>query len=454
MHRQAHELDLTHGITGLLVALYGTAALVNAVAAYRFWSRREHRAGEWPRAQALTWVMVGLFFSVLVPLAARGDADTLRWITFPASFRNLVDRLMGPLVVMLGSMIALGILYRFRAFFTRPPVAWAAFNLSLLCLGFSLPDPDFAALVLKPDNVPIVGLIYLLAFFTWLAARQAVLNDTRRARGQEPREAEGRERVLVWPDLVYIELISMVGLTALLIAWSLLVQAPLEAEASTVATPNPSKAPWYFLGLQEMLLYFDPWMAGVVLPSLIIFGLCAIPYIDTNRKGNGYYTIEERRFAYLTFQFGFLVLWILPMLIGTFFRGPNWSFFGFFETWDVHKVAALNNVPLSKWFWIDWLNRPMPEAPEQAGALTQLVYALWREIPGFVLLSGYFLGVPLLLARSSNKLRNVRRQMGLARYLVVVVLLLLMILLPIKMVCRWAFNVNYFVSIPEYSFNF
>ena len=103
--------------------------------------------------------------------------------------------------------------------------------------------------------------------------------------------------MLVWPDLVYTELICMIALTALLLVWAICLQAPLEEPASSVKTPNPSKAPWYFLGLQEMLVYYDPWMAGVVLPSLIIVGLMAIPYIDFNKKGNGYYTIEERKFA-------------------------------------------------------------------------------------------------------------------------------------------------------------
>ena len=90
-----------------------------------------------------------------------------------------------------------------------------------------------------------------------------------------------------------------------MLVWAIVLQAPLEEPASAVKTPNPSKAPWYFLGLQEMLVYYDPWMAGVVLPSMIVAGLMAIPYIDFNKKGNGYYTINERKFAYLTFQFGF-----------------------------------------------------------------------------------------------------------------------------------------------------
>ncbi len=301
--------------------------------------------------------------------------------------------------------------------------------------------------------MPIVGLIFLLGFFTWLSVRKAVLNDERLSRGLVPWEAEDNEPVLVWPDLVYIELICMVALTALLIVWSILLKAPLEAEASTVVTPNPSKAPWYFLGLQEMLLYFDPWLAGVVLPSLIILGLIAIPYLDFNKAGNGYYTISQRRFAYVTFQFGFLVLWMLLMLIGTFFRGPNWSFFGFFETWDVHKVEALNNVQLSQRFWIDLLNVPLPEARRGAGGLTKLGYIVWRELPGIVLLSCYFIVLPVALAKYSRVFRGLHQRMGLLRYLVLVYLLLIMLLLPIKMVCRWSFNLNYFLAIPEYSLN-
>ena len=137
--------------------------------------------------------------------------------------------------------------------------------------------------------------------------------------------------MLVWPDLVYTELICMIAISALLIFWAIWLQAPLEEPASSVKTPNPSKAPWYFLGLQEMLVYYDPWMAGVVLPSLIIVGLMAIPYIDFNKAGNGYYTIKERMFAYLTFQFGFLELWVTLIILGTLLRGPNWNFFGPYE---------------------------------------------------------------------------------------------------------------------------
>ena len=123
-------------------------------------------------------------------------------------------------------------------------------------------DPNFQLIITKPDNVPIVGLIFLLVFFTWYSMRQAVLNDQRIAKGEGPIEKAESDRVWVWPDLVYTELISLILCTVVLIVWSILLKAPLEQPANRAVTPNPSKAPWYFLGLQEMLVYFDPWLAG------------------------------------------------------------------------------------------------------------------------------------------------------------------------------------------------
>ena len=125
--------------------------------------------------------------------------------------------------------------------------------------------------------MPIVGLIFLLVFFVWYSIREGVLNDRRIAAGQGPIEKAESDRVWVWPDLVYTELISLILCSVVLIVWSIFLKAPLEQPANPANTPNPSKAPWYFLGLQEMLVYFDPWLAGVVLPGLIIVGLICIP---------------------------------------------------------------------------------------------------------------------------------------------------------------------------------
>jgi hypothetical protein len=322
----------------------------------------------------------------------------------------------------------------------------------LLFLALSMPDPNFYAIVAKPDNVPIVALIFLLAFFTWLATYRAVENDRRLEEGLPPVEKLDDEKVLVWPDLVYTEMICMIAISALLIFWAIWLQAPLEEPASSVKTPNPSKAPWYFLGLQEMLVYYDPWMAGVVLPSLIVVGLMAIPYIDFNKRGNGYYTIKERKFAYITFQLGFLELWVTLIVLGTLLRGPNWNFFGPYEFWDAHKVEALTNVNLSDMFWMSFLQRSLPIAPQGSDFLTKLGYILLREAPGIILVLGYFIALPPLMA--VTVFRGFYQRMGFIRYMVLANLLLFMLSLPIKMVLRWTINLKYLIAIPEYFLNF
>jgi hypothetical protein len=340
-----------------------------------------------------------------------------------------------------------------RRFFVKPAVAWSLLNLSLLFLGMSLTDPDFARIVGKPDNVPIVGMLFLLGFFTWLGTYRAVMNDQRLEQGRPTVEEEESEKVLVWPDLVYIELICMVALTALLIVWSIALKAPLEGPANAMQTPNPSKAPWYFLGLQEMLLYFDPWMAGVVLPGLAILGLAAIPYLDFNKSGNGYYTINQRKFAYVVHQFGFLGLWVTLIVIGTFIRGPNWTNFGLFETWDTHKIANLENTSLSEYFWVWMLNTSRPAAPDGAGFLSRFGYILLRELPGILLLAVCFIGVPSALAARTRFFHGLYAKMGPLKYVLMMFLLILMVLLPLKMIAKWTIHLSYIVAIPEYMLN-
>jgi Cytochrome b(C-terminal)/b6/petD len=186
-------------------------------------------------------------------------------------------------------------------------------------IGLSYLDPNFAAVATLPDNVPIVGMIFLVGFFFWYAMHHAYENDRRVAAGLPTIEGEdSAQKVFSWPDLVYVELICLVIVMAVLIVWSIALKAPLEEPANPTDSPNPAKAPWYFLGLQEMLVYYDPWLAGVVLPSLIIVGLMAIPYIDTNPKGNGYFTFKERHWEITIFLVGFIVLWCSLIALGTF----------------------------------------------------------------------------------------------------------------------------------------
>src|SRR4051795_1621749 len=174
-----------------------------------------------------------------------------------------------------------------------------------------------------PDNVPIVLLLIVVPFYTWYGMRQALANDRLIAqletdpvmakthhRKVQPWKPGWAREVHVWPYLLRIEFLAAIIVTVILMVWSIALNAPLEEPANPTLTMNPSKAPWYFLGLQEMLVYFDPWIAGVVMPSLIIVGLMVIPYVDINPKGNGYYTWRERKFSISVFCFGFLVLWV------------------------------------------------------------------------------------------------------------------------------------------------
>ena len=240
----------------------------------------------------------------------------------------------------------------------------------------------------------------------------------------------GDDKVHTWPHLVRLEFLVAIFIVVLLIVWSLLVDAPLEGPANPTRTPNPSKAPCYFLGLQEMLVFFDPWHAGVVLPSFIIIGLMVIPYIDINPKGNGYYTFAERKFEILTYLFGFHILWISLIVIGTFLRGPGWNWFWPWEKWDMHKVEAMANVDLP---YLIGLRDP-----------------LWSAIFGLVVVGGYFVIGTLAMYAWVRRLKGAlfMQQWGMARFMTTSFLFLNMLAVLIKMVMRHAFNIKYILVTP------
>ncbi len=459
---------MTHGLTdtqffemvaSFLGPFYLALAIMNGLAALYLW--RSDQMKTWFElpipfvgqkiaiSNARVWLVVAALFAALGAWAGGGWASEL---ALPEALREAINRGTGPITYSVGTTIVLVVLYLCRSFFVKPAVAWTIWNLMWLLLGLSMTDPDFYEIVAKPDNVPIVMLVFLLAFFTWLATYRAVQNDERLDRGEPPLEKLDNEKVLVWPDLVYTELICMIALSAFLIFWAIALPAPLEEAANIAKTPNPSKAPWYFLGLQEMLVYYDPWMAGVVLPSLVVAGLMAIPYLDFNKRGNGYYTIKERKFSYLIFQFGFLEMWITLIVLGTLLRGPNWNFFGPYEHWDAHKVEALVNVYLSDVFWKDLWQMSPPIAAAGSSVSTQIGYILLREAPGILLVLGYFIVLPPIMALTF--FRSFYKRMGFIRFMVMANLLLFMASLPIKMVLRWVFNLKYLITIPEYFLNF
>lgn len=250
------------------------------------------------------------------------------------------------------------------------------------------------------------------------------------AEAAQERKLPVDDKIHTWPHLVRMEflvaLFVLIGLTI----WSLTIDAPLEEPANPTKTPNPSKAPWYFLGLQEMLVYFDPWHAGVVLPTLIIVGLVVIPFIDTNPKGNGYYCFKDRKWEILTFMFGFHVLWVVTIIIGTFFRGPGWNLFWPWQFWDPHKVVALTNVdlPYLLGFRDYWLSAAV----------------------GLFAIGAYFVVGMALFYMFVVKVKGKEflERWGMVRFNITGVIIVLMMSLPVKMFLRLAFNVKYILVTP------
>ncbi|MEE9288450.1 MAG: cytochrome C [Bacteroidota bacterium] len=272
-------------------------------------------------------------------------------------------------------------------------------------------------IISKPDNIPIIMLTVLVAFFFGLLIVKVRRNDSQ----EIPEEAKLDDKVQVWPYLVRLEFLMTIAIMAILIIWSITIDAPLEEPANPAQTPNPSKAPWYFLGLQEMLVYFDPWIAGVLMPTLIVLGLMAIPYLDINEKGSGYYTFKERKFAITVFCFGFIALWVSLIFLGTFLRGPGWNFFWPWEYWDVHKIVVLNNVDLSEFFG-------MPtRLPDNSLNLMAFLF-------GAVVFFGYYVLGVLFYFWFKN--RDWMKKLGILRYSIIAYLLLSMGGLVIKIVLR------------------
>ncbi len=248
---------------------------------------------------------------------------------------------------------------------TRGRIALIAVVLLTIIACFFVEDwHQLWSIASKPDNVPIVMMMPMVVFFTWLGLKQARDNDELAEQLQaDPQLAKTHHRktlpwrpgwareLHVWPYLIRIEFMAAIIVTVILYVWSITLNAPLEEPANPNLTMNPSKAPWYFLGLQEMLVYFDPWIAGVVMPSLLIIGLMVFPYVDASPLGNGYYSWKQRRFAISMFLWGFF-MWIGLIIIGTFIRGPGWIWFWPGQRWDHNAVVYDRNTDLHEYLHI------------------------------------------------------------------------------------------------------
>ncbi len=144
------------------------------------------------------------------------------------------------------------------------------------------------------------------------------------ARGTTPMVGLNPEdEVFTWPNLVFREILLFLATLAVVLILAIFWNAPLEEMANPVHPPNPAKAPWYFLGLQELVSYSALW-GGVIVPALLVFGLLLLPYLDRHRQGIGTWFARERKVALTLFTIC-LVTAVTLTVIGTFFRGPNWS---------------------------------------------------------------------------------------------------------------------------------
>ena len=129
------------------------------------------------------------------------------------------------------------------------------------------------------------------------------------------------DKVHTWPHLLVVEFVASLVITAFTLVFSVFVNAPLLSLANYNLTPNPSKAPWYFLGLQELLAMFHPMVAGVTIPGMGIFLLMLAPYMDRNPSTKP----EDRKFA-ISIMTVHLMFWSVLVILGSFFRGPGFNF--------------------------------------------------------------------------------------------------------------------------------
>ncbi|MFC1881018.1 hypothetical protein ACFL2S_05935 [Thermodesulfobacteriota bacterium] len=221
----------------------------------------------------------------------------------------------------------------------------------------------------------------------------------------------------VYPGFVFKEFLAALA-CLLVLAWlGLLIEAPLDVAADPDFTPNPAKAPWYFLGFQEMLLYFDPWLAGVVIPFLIISGLILIPLLDTDPRGAGCYSFRRRIWATLPFTAGLLFLALFTMM-PAWFRGSNWDWYWPWQDWSMARPARPDFRSLPNWLGLPFIG----------------VY--------------YLLGIVLPFAIWPSRFER----WGRVRYSIYFFLVLTMGAVVIKVLLRLLLNVRYIVQTPWFNF--
>ncbi|MBI4641256.1 MAG: cytochrome C [Candidatus Tectomicrobia bacterium] len=260
---------------------------------------------------------------------------------------------------------------------------------------------------------------------------------------------------LVFPDLVFREFVCLLLATVVLWLWSLGMDAPLEDISNPTRTPNPSKAPWYFLGLQEMLVYFDPWIAGVVLPSLIIVGLMMIPFVDNNDHAIGEYKVKGREFAFWFFTFG-LAMWIILIITGTYMRGPSWQWYWPWEDMTILKESTVvlhswapypySGDPKFDYMAVPLLSKILPQVSLFSLVMLGLYFGVGLGFVPVMMLLYKVTEMPLL-----RPFKDFYEKRGLVKYSTDIIMLLLMIGLLVKLVLRLQLDIKYVLITPWFN---
>ena len=201
------------------------------------------------------------------------------------------------------------------------------------------PAPDIQEEKAAPAPVAKTGKPVDVEFSPEVKVTQRLLTVVK-AKPIQKSVSEPVDKVNTWPHLMLPEFVALMSMTAFLVLISAILQAPLLAEANPNVTPNPAKAPWYFLGLQELLSYWDPQIAGVMIPLVLgVVLFMAFPYIDRNPETNP----SKRKFAIMFYTFFLAGAGILT-IIGVLFRGPGWN-------WTYPWIDGI-------WFddLLDWIN--------------------------------------------------------------------------------------------------
>jgi hypothetical protein len=283
-------------------------------------------------------------------------------------------------------------------------------------------------LLQEPDALALLLLLLAIA----VTVVSSLVGGQRRGRpDQEPGlPAEGRAapKVTTWPHLLRRELIAAL-LALLVLSWgALLLELPLGTMADPRVTPAVAKAPWFFVGLQEMLQYFDAWLAGAVLPFLLFLGLILLPYLDIEPPANALPASAPSTMGRAVLWALFL-LGLLPMVVGQLFRGENWSL-----------QPAWSPAPLA--------TAPLP-AMHSLAARLGIVHEFWAQLLGASLCLGPYL--VLLVSWLGVRHQASVLRLGPTRYLLIGLLGLSFMQVLLKVLLQLLFDVRYFWMTPWFN---